>query len=490
VTDDIAPGLQCTVTFDRYGPDGLAVGAGPKGVDLHVDGGIRGERARVEIDHVSQHRRQGWARLVALEEASPHRTRDPDAPGHRCGGCSWSHLDAVAQKEAKEARLQEVVDACGLPARGLPSPLVVPSPRPSAYRNRGKYVLARKHGQVVLGAFRPRSHEVASTLGCPVMAPVVDETARALASLLAHRKWSIYDERQGRGLLRYAGIRANHRDEVLVTLVVSRLADRPWRNLALGLRHRVPSLAGLTLDVNPDPGNVLFSGQTERILGSAEVVDRYGPAVVRLTGQGFGQVNREVATLLYAHAAEAALAPLPAPLPDQSRPPARVWDLFCGAGALTQILARRAAAPAPAPAPETGPAPGPDHDRDHARGPDILGVERDEAVVRLAAGAAQSAGLTACRYEAGDANDLLAGPHRAAPEVVVVNPPRTGCRPALLAALVAQRVPRVVYVSCSAETLARDLKVLQEGGLRLQSLQGFDMLPLTPHLELVALVER
>jgi tRNA/tmRNA/rRNA uracil-C5-methylase (TrmA/RlmC/RlmD family) len=175
VTDDIAKGTQCTVVFDRYGPDGLAVGIGPDGVELHVAGTIRGERARVEIEHVSPHRRQAWARLVALEESSPHRTRDPDAPGHRCGGCPWSHLDEVAQREAKEARLQEVVDACGLPARGLPSPLVVPSPRPGAYRNRGKYVLARNHGQVVLGGYRPRGHEVVSTLGCPVMDLAVDE---------------------------------------------------------------------------------------------------------------------------------------------------------------------------------------------------------------------------------------------------------------------------------------------------------------------------
>ena len=44
------------------------------------------ERARVEIEHVSPHGGRAWARLIALEEPSPHRTRDPDAPGHRCGG--------------------------------------------------------------------------------------------------------------------------------------------------------------------------------------------------------------------------------------------------------------------------------------------------------------------------------------------------------------------------------------------------------------------
>jgi 23S rRNA (uracil1939-C5)-methyltransferase len=467
VTDDIAKGKQCTVVLDRYGADGVAVGPGPDGVEVHVAGALRGERAVVEIEHISQHRRQAWGRIISLAEASEHRTRDHDAPGHRCGGCSWAHLDEVAQREAKEARLQEVVDACGPPARGLTSPLVAPSPRMGGYRNRGKYVLARKHGQVVLGAYRPRSHEVGSTLGCPVIAPAVDETARALATLLVHRKWSIYDERQGRGLLRYAGIRVNHRREVLVTLVVSRLVDRPWKSLVKGLRRQVEGLVGLTLDVNPDPGNVLFSGEIEQIWGSAELVDRYGPAVVRLTGQGFGQVNRDVATVLYDHAATAALAPLPG----RAESPALVWDLFSGAGALTQTLARRVV--------------------DFQGSTDILGVERDEAAVRLADGAARSAGLTNCHFQAGDANDLLSADHQGdLPEAVVLNPPRTGCRPALLAALVAQRIPRVVYVSCSVETLIRDLAILQKGGLRLQSLRGFDMLPMTHHLELVAVLER
>ncbi len=467
MTDDMKNGTEHLVDLTGYDHDGLAVGE-VHGVSVHVAGGVVGEQALVEIEHVSPHQPRAWARLLAVDEPSPHRTREVDAPGHRCGGCSWSHLDAEAQREAKEARLKEVVDQRGAPAKGLGVPLVVPSPRPAGYRNRGKYVLARKHGQVVLGGYRPRSHVVGSTLGCPVMAPAVDEAARALAASLGHRQWSIFDERQGRGILRYAGIRTNQLAEVLVTLVVTRVADRPWKKLAQGLRRRIPGLKGLTLDVNPDPGNVLFSGQTERVWGSAELVDRYGDAVVRLTGEGFGQVNREVAALMYDHAAEAALQPLPG----RTDVPNRVWDLFSGAGALTQTLARRVAA------------------RKGGRVPDILGVERDVAAVLLAEGAAESAGIESCRYKVGDANKMLEGSEGVLPEVVVLNPPRTGCRPGLLTALVEQRIPRVVYVSCSAETLTRDLAILQEGGLTLQSLQGFDMLPLTPHLELVAVLER
>ncbi len=468
MTDPVTRGSRLSIVFTHHEPGGLAVGRVGR-VEVRVPGGIYGERALVEIQHVSPHRPWAWAELLRLEEPSPGRVLQPGGDGHQCPGCGWSHMDQATQLRAKGETLRGLAQRVGVASELLSSPLVEPSPRPQGYRNRGKYVLARKHGKVVLGGYRPRSHVVASTLGCPVMEPVVDDAARAVAVALGHRRWSIFDETQGHGWLRHAAIRANGRGEVLLTLVVTRLVERPWKDLARELRRRIPGLVGVTLDVNPGPGNVIFSGQTERIWGSGELVERYGEAVVRLAGHTFGQVNREAAALLFDHAATKALAPLP---PGLVRPQ-RVWDLFCGAGALTQTLARRSVARAGG----------------GEEGPELLGVERDEEAVRLAAGAARSAGLTRCRYLAADANGLLAE-EKDLPQVVVLNPPRTGCRPELLRRICQHRIPRVVYVSCSAETLARDLMTLAEGGLRARSLRGFDLMPLTPHLELVAVLER
>jgi len=457
--NQLRAGAQCTVTFEGYDRDGLAVGPGPGGVTVGAAGGIRGERARVVIEHVSPHRAQAWGRIEALEQESRDRRRGLRAD-HRCGGCSWAHLSGGAQREAKLAALREALAEHRVT---IPEKLnITPSPKPAGYRNRGKYVVGQKRGWVVLGGYQPRSHNVVSTLGCPVMAPAVDRAARALAGCLDKGNWPVYDEKQHTGLLRYAGVRANDKEDVLVTLVVAEIGDRPWVELAKFLAVRVDGLRGVTLDVNPTDGNVLFSGQSERLWGEPELQERYGPVTARLSGHGFGQVNREVAAALYEEASRAALAPLPG-----SGAVRRVWDLFSGAGALTQTLAARG-----------------------GEGVEVLGVERDEAAVRASTECAAEAGLGGCRFRAGDANQMLESLMEEPPDVVVLNPPRTGCRQELLASLVASQVQRLVYLSCSGQTLARDLAVLCGAGFALTHLQGYDMLPMTPHLEVLAVVER
>jgi 23S rRNA (uracil1939-C5)-methyltransferase len=257
------------------------------------------------------------------------------------------------------------------------------------------------------------------------------------------------------------GVRASATGETLITLVAT-AAEGPWPVLAAALSARLPDLRGLTVDVNPGAGNAVFAGAERAVWGAPDLAETYGPVTVRLTGAGFGQVNRGQADALYADAARVALAPLPG-----GALPARIWDLFSGAGALALTVAQAA-----------GPG-----------GPTLLGIERDVAAVARARLAAAAQGLEGrCAFAAGDANAALADAV-AAPDVVILNPPRTGCRAGLLAALVPARVRRVIYVSCAPATLARDLAALLAAGYRLAAVTPYDMLPQTPHLEVLAVLE-
>ena len=456
------PTKRPVIDFTGYDADGLAMGTGPDGRLIHVPGGISGERAEIEIEHLSPHHPTAWGRIRTLLKPSPHRLSPSDSGGHHCGGCAWSHMDQTAQLAAKEDTLAGIGRHCGfLDEDDGRSPAITPSPKQTGYRNRGKYVIFQRRGKLGLGSYLPRSHKVVSTLECPVMAPAVAQAARALAGVLQEGNWSVYDEGSGRGLLRYAGIRANAREEILVTLVVTGHAVERASTIARKLKERCPNLSGLTLDINPTPGNVIFSGRGLPIWGQQSLSETYGRATIQLTGHGFGQVNREVAGLIYQHVTARALNPLP----HSGRGPKRIWDLFSGAGALTQLLALSGAASLK-----------------------VLGIERNEEAVALARRAAEEAGLSErCQFSAGDANLMLSEKGaRLPPEVLVLNPPRTGCRPALLKALESAPIARILYVSCSPETLSRDLRELGRGHYRLMGLQGYDMLPLTPHLEVVA----
>lgn len=464
----VRPGQLHQVIFTGYDTKGLATGSGPVQLEIRAEGGIQGEKAEVRIQHLSQHRPVAWGIIATLLEPSAHRTRPHDAKTHRCGGCNWSHMDYEAQLAAKTERLRKLLSTVTPTGRAdIAEAEVMPSPSERGYRNRGKYVIARHRNRIVLGAYRPRSHEVERTIGCPVMQPDVDRAAHALEKALDSAGWPLFDPRTGRGLLRYASVRANHRDEILVTVVTAAEGDVDWTNLAEDVRSQCPGLEGFTIDINPDPGNVVFSGLHRTIRGEAEIEEQYGPVTVYLSGHGFGQANREQAGRLYRFAAEAAVSPFP----ETGDPPSRLLELFCGAGALSLTVARHGR-----------------NDRFH-----LTGIERDGEAVQLATRAAKDAGLAEkCTFFAADANRTLEKMQRGdqpPPQVVLLNPPRTGLRPELREALQKLQPSRMVYVSCSPETLTRDLLDLLKGPCRLTALKGFDMLPMTPHLELVAVLE-
>jgi 23S rRNA (uracil1939-C5)-methyltransferase len=463
------PARTYKVEFTGYTDDGFASGKGPCGYEIRAMGAVRGETALVRLEHVSPHRPLGWGRIEKLLDTAEERRKPACVRAATCGGCSWMHLSYETQLAEKSGRLREIAGRL----RPMTAPHkeslrasceVAASPRTLRYRNRGKYVLAKKRGKVVVGAYRPRTHRVISTLGCPVVETPVDITARVLAQLLTRTDLPIYDEKTRHGVLRYAGVRANDRGEVLATLVTRTEGPESIRLFARDLRNQCPGLVGVTQDINPASGNVLFSGDARPLWGKPVLEEGFGPARVRLQGHSFLQVNRTQAARLYEHVAET-VSPSGSSAPGVTPP--TVWELFCGTGAISLLLARR--------------------------GVRVTGVELDPVSVQMATEAAQAAGLRElCRFTSSDAGEWLEA--RAAserpPGAIVVNPPRSGCSPEVISAVAALRPCRLVYVSCNPDTLVRDLERLAPSGFELFDLRGFDMMPHTPHLETVAVMER
>jgi 23S rRNA (uracil1939-C5)-methyltransferase len=126
----------------------------------------------------------------------------------------------------------------------------------------------------------------------------------------------------------------------------------------------------------------------------------------------------------------------------------------------------------------------------------VVGVESvPESVERARRNAARN-GLSNARFELGDSRAVLrewargerAGAPR--PDVVVVDPPRAGLHPRVVARVTELSPSRIVYVSCNPATLARDLKDFGSLGWRLAEVTPYDMFPHTPHIECVARLER
>ncbi len=426
------------VTATRLDDAGLGVGIADERI-IHVVDLLPGERAEVHVDHASPHRREGWARIVKrLGPASPERV-PPVCPAFgRCGGCTWQHLAYPAQLDAKRARVAAAVSGPVAPC--------VASPQLTGYRNKGKYVAARISGHLVLGAYAPRTHIVIDTLGCRVVAPIVDEVASWTRGACESAELDPFDERTRSGELRYAIVRESG-GEVLVALVVASSTARAKVERVAAALGKHTAVRGVVAIINDRrDGSIVPAGSKPQVLfGGGVLVEQLGGVPVEVGAGEFLQVNREQAAAMYARVVELA----------EAAPGTRAVELFAGLGGIGLALARAGAS--------------------------VIAVEIDPAAVARLQDAAERAGLplVAVAADAGAvARDRLGDP-----DVVVVDPPRKGLADAARTLLLALAPKTIIYVSCGPESLGRDLGALT--GYAVDAIEPFDLMPGTSQVEVL-----
>jgi 23S rRNA (uracil1939-C5)-methyltransferase len=443
--------------------DDNGAGVGPVTTDaaavvplaVHVGDLLPGERAEVVIDHRSPHKPEAWARLVKrIGPPSPDRVAAVCPGFGRCGGCVWQHVAYPAQLAAKRARVVAALAEVPAVASGAVEIAAVrPSPSPLGYRNKGKYVAGQAGDHLVLGAYAPRSHDVVDTLGCRVVAPIIDEVATWVRGAAEQAGLAAYSERERTGELRYVIVREAAGD-VMVVLVVAPRTPRAKLDKVAGALARHPAVHSVVAVENDRrDGAIVPSGASATVLhGHGHLVETIAGARVEVGAGEFLQVNRAQATAMYARVAELA----------EAAPGVQAIDLFAGLGGIGLHLARAGAS--------------------------VIAVEIDRDAVAQLRRAAQHAGL-ALTAIAGDAGDVR-GQLGARPDVVVVNPPRKGLAAGARAFVAELAAPVVIYVSCGPEALGRDLLALAACGYTPDVIEPFDLMPGTAQIETVVRLRR
>lgn len=452
---------RCEVT--AIGLDEAGHGIGPsEGKHIHVADLLPGESAEVAIDHASPHRPEAWARIVRrLGPPSPDRT-EPACPAFgRCGGCVWQHLAYPAQLAAKRERVvAALADVPAVRAGAVEVAAVRPSPAQLGYRNKGKYVVGRAGDHVVLGAYAPRSHQVIDTLGCQVVAPIIDEVATWVRGAAERAQLVPYDEATRAGELRYVVVR-EARGDVIVALIVTPQAPRSKLERVATALAKHPAVRGLvTITNDRRDGAIVPSGASAQVLfGHGYLVEQLAGLDLAVGAGEFVQVNRAQAHAMYARATE-----LASDARGELRG-VRAVDLYAGLGGFGLHLARA--------------------------GAEVVAIEIDREAIAHLRRAAERAGLPLTAIAA-DAGHLTAEIHAqlGRPDVVVVNPPRKGLGPGTRQLLAELGAPTVIYVSCGPDSLGRDLVALAEHGWAPDVIEPFDLMPGTGQIETLVRLRR
>ena len=363
-----------------------------------------------------------------------------------CRSCRWMGAPHATQVADKQRACRELLPAYP-DLQWLPP---VPGPG-SGYRNKAKMVVGGTVENPTLGILDADGHGV-DLRRCGICSPGLQAALPSLAAFVTQASLTPYDVPARAGELKHLLVTEAADGRLMVRFVLrSQEPVARIRKHLPTLLTALPQVEVVSLNLQPAHAAVL-EGEREIPLTEATTLRMTVDGLdLHLPPQSFFQTNTAVATSLYRQVHDWV----------DEVGPASVWDLYCGVGG----FALRCAAPGRA----------------------VTGVESSVEAVAGARLSAREAGLDGVRFEAGDATSFALAAERQ-PDLVVVNPPRRGIGPELSRWLEGSSVRHLVYSSCNAVSMARDLQAMPS--LRPRRARVLDMFPQTPHYEVVVLLER
>ncbi len=384
-----------------------------------------------------------------------------------CGGCQLQDVPYPEQLAEKQRRIDKLLRE----ALGTDAPRVRPTigmtlaadGRPWHFRHKAAFVFGpdpSRPGGFVMGHYAAGSQTVIPVQECPVHSARANRLAFALRDRLAAARIPAAGPRL-RGILRHVVIRTTADDrEAVVMLVVTR-NDRTLRPPLKAFAASADAPDGLLLNVHDRPGPYMVGNTTIRIAGRGTVHESSLPLAFLASPSSFFQTNPEAARVLLSEAL-AAVQPL-----ESAEHPLRIMDLYAGSGLFALAFA----------------------DRGHH----VTAVEENPEAVDTGRTNARMNGIPAARitWVRNAVEQAVRRTPRDAVDVVIMDPPRQGCAPAVLDAVFRRIRPRLaIYVSCAPDALARDLASIRPAGYRITRVQPVDMFPHALHIETIVTLVR
>lgn len=401
----------------------------------------------------------GYARLEKVVTPSSFRVEPMCAFHKQCGGCQIQALSYERQLEFKTKKVaNNLIRLGGFPAELIERKIepIIGMQTPFHYRNKAQFPIGTdKNNDIVAGFYAGRTHTIIANTDCALGTLENREILEAVLSYMRNYKVEAYDEGSGRGLIRHVLIRKGFATGELMVCLIINGQSLPFAEELTTDLIRIKGMTSVSYCVNREKTNVIMGEKVVSLWGSRTIRDQIGEITFSISPLSFYQINPVQTRKLYELAVEYA----------DLHGTETVWDLYCGIGTISLFMAGKASR--------------------------VYGVEVIPQAIEDARENARLNGIDNAKFIVGKAEDVL--PEKYASEgihadVIVVDPPRKGCDEKCLETILQMRPQKIVYVSCDSATLARDLKILCEGGYELQRVRPVDMFPQTVHVETVVML--
>ncbi|PHV70684.1 23S rRNA (uracil(1939)-C(5))-methyltransferase RlmD [Sporanaerobium hydrogeniformans] len=422
---------------------------------VYIPGTFKDQIIKAQI---IKRKKGNWeGRLLEVIKNPPHFISPVCPYFGSCGGCSSQEVPYVNQIELKHEQVRKLLHKAGI--ENYEDLGILPSPEKFHYRNKMEFSFgdAIKDGPMTLGMHRKHSsYDILTVDGCKLVEEDYSLILRTVLDYCISKGLPYYHKTSHQGFLRYLIIRQSKSfNEIIINLVTTTQMVHDWGELieqlkALPLHNRLVgvlnTLSNTLADAVKPEKVILLEGKDtfmEKLLGLCFQVSPFS----------FFQTNTRGAEVLYKNALD-----LIDNLNDKI-----VFDLYCGTGTISQIMATKAQK--------------------------VYGIELVEEAVEKAKENAALNDLTNCQFIAGDVLNQV-DKLSAKPDIIVLDPPREGIHPKAIQKIIDFGAKELLYISCKPTSLTRDLPILKEAGYHVDKVLCVDMFPQTVHVETVVKLSR
>ncbi len=445
----IETGQKFPLTIKKLGINGEGVGFFKRNV-VFVPGALPGEEVTAQVTVVK--RNFAEAKILKFRKSSPHRQTPPCPIYEACGGCQLQHMTYEQQLVEKRDLILQSLDRY-LRGTDISVRPTIGMEDPWRYRNKSQFQTRKQNGKVAAGLFAEGSHQLLDIEKCIVQHPDTVKITNAAKRILDELNIPIYDGKSMKGLVRTLVVRTGVKTgEIQLALITTR-KEIPKEKLLIDRLSAIdPRLVSIVQNINPEKTSLVFGEATRTLFGKETIHEELGELSFDLSARAFFQLNPEQTVHLYNEIKRAA----------QLTGKESVVDAYCGVGTIGLWLA------------------------DSAR--EIRGMDTIPESVADAKANAKKQGYAAT-YVTGTAEKWLETWRKEGyvPDVLTVDPPRTGLADSLLKTILKVKPKRFVYTSCNPSTLAKDLQQLTKI-YRVDYIQPVDMFPQTAQVEAVCLL--
>ncbi|SHE69507.1 23S rRNA (uracil(1939)-C(5))-methyltransferase RlmD [Clostridium fallax] len=420
---------------------------------IFIDGALKGEKIKVKIIKVKKS--YGYGKIIEILEPSEERREPACKIYKKCGGCKLQHMSYKAQLDFKRDRVKDCIEKIGK----LNSDLVKPTigmENPYRYRNKVQLPIGIVNGELHIGFFAPRSHDIIDMETCYIQDEVADKVVYLTRQwILKHniKPYNVEGKYDESGILRHIMVRRGYKTEEVMVVLVTNGKELPYKeDFVETIKENIKGIKSIIQNINSEKTNVILGKESITLWGEDTISDYIGEFKFNISPLSFFQVNPIQTEVLYSKALDFA----------KLSGEEVVFDAYCGTGTITLFLSKKAKK--------------------------VYGVEIVPQAIENAKENAKANNIDNAEFFVGESEvvipDLISKGIKG--DVVVVDPPRKGCDIKLLEAIASINPKRIVYVSCDPSTLARDLAILDKLGYKTIEVQPVDMFPETAHVENVA----